>query len=72
MQTPWRISEAARRRVLEATPERVRVLQAVAAGRPLDAEPNDVPAALCVVIASTDTAPPAGTPVGTVVVRKQV
>lgn len=33
--------------------------------------PSDVPAALCVVIASTDTAPPAGTPVGTVVVRKQ-
>lgn len=33
--------------------------------------PSDVPAALCVVIESTDTAPPAGTPAGTVVIRKQ-
>lgn len=32
---------------------------------------NDVPAALCVVLESTDVAPPAGTPAGTVCIRKQ-
>lgn len=33
--------------------------------------PNDVPAALCVVIEAGASAPPAGTPAGTVVIRKQ-